>query len=226
MDYVQQTIKKLEGKLAETVEHVSKLEQAIDVLRRLSDPAAERRTQNEDRRPQNEQAGRTLPAGRSASHPQSASRKKPSTPAKPASPDDREKSGYKGVRRIACAGGGFKYHASYWDAKKKKAKHLGTFDDELVAAAKVQDALGNTAEAQKLRDMVKQIENNPDRGKGKEQGTKAGKTSDETYFECNKCGRKYENRPERCSNENCRDTSFRMFDSSHPSRRTLADVTR
>jgi hypothetical protein len=60
------------------------------------------------------------------------------------------KSKYKGVIIMENANGTVRFRANYWDAKKKKTKHLGAFDNELEAASAVERALGNTEEADRL----------------------------------------------------------------------------
>lgn len=60
----------------------------------------------------------------------------------------RGKSKYKGVSPLKTPG---KFRAMIWDAKTKKVKHLGTFESELLAAAAVQEFLGNKKESRRLR---------------------------------------------------------------------------
>jgi len=59
------------------------------------------------------------------------------------------KSEFKGVRPS-----GSKFTAQYWDGKK--VKHLGTYVVEELAAAAVQDQLGNTQEGIRLRQIAHQ----------------------------------------------------------------------
>ena len=56
------------------------------------------------------------------------------------------KSKYKGVKAQ-----GKKFMAQCWDKKNKKLKYLGMFESELIAAATVQEAKGNSREARRLR---------------------------------------------------------------------------
>jgi hypothetical protein len=56
------------------------------------------------------------------------------------------KNKYKGVRTF----GPGKFGAQYYDKDKKKVIHIGTFKDELLAAAAVQQKLGNLEEARRL----------------------------------------------------------------------------
>lgn len=53
---------------------------------------------------------------------------------------------YKGVKAE-----GKKFSAQCWDGKNKKLKYLGMFESELLAAAVVQEELGNYGEAKRLR---------------------------------------------------------------------------
>jgi len=92
----------------------------------------------------------------------------------------RKKSKYKGVSPLPpTKDGTIKFSATYWDGKKGKSVHMGTFENELNAAAAYQDHIGDKAEAARLRAMVKppdadmakqsaadmaeQAENNPDK---------------------------------------------------------------
>lgn len=70
---------------------------------------------------------------------------------------------YKGVYAgKTTAGGEKRWHAS--QTVKGKTIHLGSsFKSEELAAAAVQDYIGNEAEAQKLRDLAEQAEINVDR---------------------------------------------------------------
>ena len=85
---------------------------------------------------------------------------------------------------------------------------------EIELAARVQEKLGNPAEAQRLRqktiDMAEQIENNPDRPKPKHR--KAKEPADLPLpaaahkWQCNRCGHDFVGKPEKCSN--CRGQAF------------------
>jgi len=70
---------------------------------------------------------------------------------------DKKKSKYKGVRRT-----GKKFSGQYWDGKKKRLIHLGTFEAELLAASAVQEALGNKAEAKRLRNEYEEGDRSPE----------------------------------------------------------------
>jgi len=72
----------------------------------------------------------------------------------------RKKSNYKGVR---CEGR--KYSGQYWDKKEHKLKYLGMFEDELLAAAAVQEAAGNKKEAMRLREEYAEGDGLPHAGK-------------------------------------------------------------
>ncbi len=67
------------------------------------------------------------------------------------------KSKYKGVKQAASG----KFRAQYWDNKKKKVTGLGTFDDELLAAAAVQKALGNYGAAHRLMEEYQEGDGTP-----------------------------------------------------------------
>ena len=85
---------------------------------------------------------------------------------------------------------------------------------EIELAARVQEKLGNPAEAQRLRqktiDMAEQIENNPDRPDPKHR--KAKEPADLPLpaaahkWQCNRCGHDFVGKPEKCSN--CRGQAF------------------
>jgi hypothetical protein len=72
--------------------------------------------------------------------------KKPKDSATKKSIINRTKNKYKGVRTF----GPGKFGAQYYDKDKKKVIHIGTFKDELLAAAAVQQKLGNLEEARRL----------------------------------------------------------------------------
>lgn len=67
------------------------------------------------------------------------------------------KSKYKGVSPSRTSG---KFRAQFCD--KKKIKHLGTFESELLAAAAVQEALGNHEEAKRLRNEYEEGDRRPE----------------------------------------------------------------
>jgi len=78
-------------------------------------------------------------------------------PKKERKPGKNKKSIYKGVSPAKPNSSGVvRYHSTYWDGKKGKAAHLGTFGDELEAAAVYQDHIGDKAEAARLRALAGQ----------------------------------------------------------------------
>jgi len=107
------------------------------------------------------------------------------------------------------------YRANVWDGKQKKNLKFGTFNNELLAAAAVQDYKGNKEEARKLRDMAaqqedgkyvdaanmkEQAENNPNRPTHQ-----AKKKKGVTVYVCKRCGSKWETKPTHCIHCQCDD---------------------
>jgi len=121
---------------------------------------------------------------------------------------------------------GVKKEKPYSDGRKKfsanyrlsgKGKYLGTFENEFLAAAAVQEKIGNKDEAKRLRnlatattgmtkqqraDMDEQAENNPNRP-----GT-TSKKKGKTIWVCKKCGVEYMSEP-KFGCLNCRGDDFR-----------------
>jgi len=105
---------------------------------------------------------------------------------------------YKGVSKTRTRrDGSFFYRACVY--KDKKNHHLGIFEIEELAAAAVQEFLGNNDEAQRLRDLAEQKNNNPDR------------PLPGTFWECNKCAHQHHvnQRPIKC--EDCGNESLRKI---------------
>jgi len=112
---------------------------------------------------------------------------------------------YKGVTRAKPKKDGtIMYKANVWDGKRKKNLLLGIFNNELLAAAAVQDYKGNKDEARKLRalgrpqedgksldaaNMKEQADNNPDRPTHQ-----AKKKKGVTVYVCKQCGLEYQSK--------------------------------
>jgi len=69
----------------------------------------------------------------------------------------RTKSKYKGVSLSKTSG---KFRVQFWDGKKNI--YLGSFDSELLAAAKYQDHIGNHKEAKRLRNEYEEGDRRPE----------------------------------------------------------------
>lgn len=155
--------------------------------------------------------------------------RKPSPGGNIPAPDSQKRHGdpkktfsqYKGVTNGLVRNDGIqRYKAVVYLDKRNKC--LGTFLIEEEAAAAVQAALGNKAEANRLQvlakqkktDLAEQRENNPDRGEDQPESESpggglppAGHTA--SAWECNKCGRQHlqVKRPKAC--EKCgKDNGF------------------
>jgi|GEM_PF-6343510 len=96
--------------------------------------------------------------------------------------------------------GSVPYRAGYWNGKRNIA--LGTFDDELLAAAAVAEAKGDKKKAVSLRlesqsqrraDDREQAENNPDRPMTPEDRAEVKRTKKPVYV-CKRCGLEYRSR--------------------------------
>jgi len=108
---------------------------------------------------------------------------------------------------------------------------LGTFYGpvgEIEAAAKAQDAIGNPAEAQRLRqkaaDLAEQLDANPDRPKSRRRKRQepADLPSPAAHkWECNRCGRDYIAKPEKCPA--CRGKSFLRINADGSGQSDLRD---
>ncbi|HUS74312.1 MAG TPA: hypothetical protein VMY06_14725 [Sedimentisphaerales bacterium] len=73
---------------------------------------------------------------------------------KPRKLGKRKKSKYIGVFPYKpTKSGKIRYRATYWDGKKKKTIHLGTYDSDIEAAAVYQDHIGNKAKAAEYRSL-------------------------------------------------------------------------
>lgn len=68
----------------------------------------------------------------------------------------KAKSKYKGVKAQ-----GKKFAGQCWDKVSKKVRHLGMFESELLAAAAVQEKLGNYGEARRLRNEYEEGDPTP-----------------------------------------------------------------
>jgi len=123
---------------------------------------------------------------------------------------------YKGVTRgKPKKDGSITYRAHIWDGKQGKNLMIGTFDEELLAAAAVHDYKGNKEEAQRLRnlaattsgitkqqraDIQEQVDNNPDRP-----SHPAKKKKSDTVYVCKRCGTEWEIKPKQCRGCGCDD---------------------
>lgn len=105
-----------------------------------------------------------------------------------------------------------KYLASFWDGTKQKNICLGTFDNELLAAAAVAEHKGDKDEAKRLRvlakqkktDMKEQAENNPDRPPHKKRKEKIW------VCKTTSCGIEYRTDPTINGCLNCKRNNFRV----------------
>lgn len=135
MKHIQQTIVELKSRLKELEAEEQKIKSVIHCLYGIiGEP------QNVVVKPKVRKSKKAKPATKTAGKKKPA--KKTAT---------KKKSEYKGVRPS-----GKKWAAAYWDTVKKKPVSLGTYVVEEIAAAAVQDQLGNTKEAARLRQIAHQ----------------------------------------------------------------------
>ena len=112
----------------------------------------------------------------------------------------KSKSKYKGVCPTRpMKDGTFKWRVQFWDSKKNKLIGLGQFENEELAAAAYADYKGDKAEAQRLRGLAKQVENNPDKS--------AKKTKRKMAWECQHCKLSFQSKPVSCPG--CKSASFK-----------------
>jgi len=112
----------------------------------------------------------------------------------------QQSSQFKGVRKARpYADGRTRWTAQYYDSATKMLEHLGSFDNEYLAAAAWNDRDGKKTEAARLRKLAKQqkaddreqAENNPDRPLGGEGRRNAKRDGKPTYV-CKRCGAEYQ----------------------------------
>lgn len=134
---------------------------------------------------------------------------------------------FKGVKKSKkpYKDGRDRFEVNFYDRHTQKVKYLGSFDNEYLAAAKYQEHAGNEAEAQRLRklagqdqdnqarpgdmakqqraDMAEQKENNPNRSTAKKKKTV-------TIYVCKKCGLEWKSKPTLgCPASGCDGDDFR-----------------
>lgn len=95
------------------------------------------------------------------------------------------KSGYKGVHYVPR---NRRWRASPWDREDKRIKNIGTYESPELAAAAVQEFIGNHTEARRLRDLTAPSETSPDHV-----ATAPLVPADKvgTVWECNRCGKRW-----------------------------------
>jgi len=182
----------LEQEKHDTLELVKQIQITIDTIKRL------RPAPTEQRQTKQKQTGKKLAAS-------------------PAADRKKSTSEYYGVSKLPP--GKRKPGMDRYRAQVRvdgRYRWLGIFygpAGEVEAAAKVQDAIGNPAEAQRLRrkaaDLAEQLEAKPDRPKPKRRKRKepGDLPSPAAHkYECNKCGRDYVGKPAEC--EQCHGKSF------------------
>jgi hypothetical protein len=138
---------------------------------------------------------------RTGQMPERPSRRKP-----PPRKKGFKKSQYFGVSPLMLRHG-VTYRTQIWDPEKKISLSLGVFKDELIAAAKVQEYIGNHDEARRLRSLSqsKEINNKKEIQIAKEISQLRGEDGPKGHL-CRSCGETYDTRPDKCPK--CSSLSF------------------
>lgn len=121
-----------------------------------------------------------------------------------------QSSQYKGVKKSKkpYADGRDRFEVSFYNKQTQKLKYLGSFDNELLAAATYQERAGNKDEAKRLRsltrqqkaDMAEQAENNQDK-------PEPDAKKKVTIYVCSHCKLETKSKPIRCAQ--CDGASFK-----------------